>query len=387
MKVFMEFSTRSETLIVGGGVIGLSIARELHLSGVRGITVLEKGVCGEGASWAAAGMLGPQAEADKPDTFYDLCSESRDLYPAFGDDLHAETDIEIELDRSGTLYAAFTDEDVAVLNARYEWQKKAGLVVERLNADETRRAEPFVSPDVRMSLLFPNDWQVENRKLLAALKSFAEINDIEIRENSAIEALVTDAGRVTGAKNKESTFLAGKTVLATGAWSSLIKIDDAPMPFAVTPVRGQMICMRTAKRLFERVIYSRRGYIVPRADGRILAGSTTEFTGFTKAVTEDAVRDLSNMAFEIAPSMDRLPVADSWSGLRPFAADGMPIIGSIDGVADLLIATAHYRNGILLAPLTAKIAADVLTTGSSDRRFDRFSPNRFEAAASRFAVK
>ena len=259
----------TEVLIIGGGVIGLSIARELHLRGMRQITVLDKGVCGEESSWAAAGMLGPQAEADKLGTFFDLCSESRDLYPAFADDLSAETGVNIELDRNGTLYVAFTDEDVAVLNARYEWQGKAGLLVERLNADETRRAEPFVSPDVRMSLLFPNDWQVESRKLLAALKSYAEINDIEIRENTAIESLMTDAGRITGAKTRDSTFTANKTVLATGAWSSLIKIGDAPMPFAVTPVRGQIICMRTAKRLFERVIHSRRGYIVPRADGRI----------------------------------------------------------------------------------------------------------------------
>lgn len=374
-----------EVLIIGGGVIGLSIARELHSRGIQQITVLEKGVCGEESSWAAAGMLGPQAEADKPGTFYDLCSESRDLYPAFADDLLAGTGINIELDRSGTLYVAFTDEDVAVLNIRYEWQKKAGLAVERLTADETRRAEPFISPDVRMSLLFPNDWQVENRKLLTALKRYAEINDIEIRENAAVESFLIDAGRVTGAKTKDSTFLADKTVLATGTWSSLIKICDAAMPFAVTPVRGQMICMRTAKRLFERVIYSRRGYIVPRADGRILAGSTTEFAGFTKGVTDDAINDLSNMAFEIAPSMDRLPVIDSWSGLRPYAADGMPIIGSVDGVENLFIATAHYRNGILLAPVTAKIAADVLTTGASDSRFHQFSPNRFRAAATGFS--
>ena len=370
-----------EVLIIGGGVIGLSIARELHLRGVRQIAVLDKGVCGEESSWAAAGMLGPQAEANYAGSFVDLCCGSRDLYPEFAADLLAETGVDIELDRSGTLYAAFTDEDVAVLNTRYEWQKKAGLAVERLTADETRRAEPFVSPDVRMSLLFPDDWQVENRKLLAALRHYAEINEIDLIENTAVDSLLMKEGLVVGAKTHDSTIFAGKTVLATGAWSSLIKIGDAPMPFAVTPVRGQMICMRTAKRLFERVIYSRRGYIVPRSDGRILAGSTTEFAGFTKAVTDDAIGDLSNMAFEIAPSMDSLPVVDSWSGLRPFASDGLPIIGGLDGLDHLVIATAHYRNGILLAPLTAKITAELLTGAISDRSLEEYSPNRFRASA------
>lgn len=371
----------SEVLIIGGGVIGLGIARELHLRGIREITVLEKGVCGEESSWAAAGMLGPQAEADEAGPFFDLCIGSRDLYPTFADDLLAETGIDIELDRSGTLYAAFTDEDVRHLNSRFEWQKRAGLMLERLTGEETRRAEPFISPDVRMSLFFPSDWQVENRKLVAALRHYADANGIDIRETSQVASLVIENGRVTGAVTTTETFTAGKTVLATGAWSSLIKIGDAPMPFAVTPVRGQMICMRTAKRLFERVIYSRRGYIVPRADGRILAGSTTEFAGFTKTVTDDAVGDLSNMAFEIAPSMDSLPVIDSWSGLRPFASDGLPIIGGLDGVDDLVIATAHYRNGILLAPMTAKITAELLTGAISDRSLDEYSPNRFRASA------
>lgn len=370
-----------EVLIIGAGVIGLGIARELHLRGVRKITVLEKGACGEESSWAAGGMLGPQAEADETGPFYDLCSRSRDLYPAFADSLLDETGIDIELDRSGTLFAAFTAEDEQHLNERYDRQSKARLIVERLTAEETRRAEPFISPDVRMSLLFRNDWQVENRKMLGALRHYAEINGIEIRENTQVGSLLIDNVRVTGAVTSNGTFDAEKTVLATGAWTSLIKLGDMAMPFAVTPVRGQIICMRTAKRVFERVVYSRRGYIVPRADGRILAGSTTEFTGFTKGVTDEAGADLRNMAFEIAPSMDNLHVIDSWSGLRPMAADGMPVLGSLDGIKDLFFATGHYRNGILLAPLTAKIAADSLIDGRKDKGLNEFSPNRFRAAA------
>ena len=144
-------------LIIGGGVIGLSIARELHKRGVEKITLVEKGLCGEESSWAAAGMLGPQAEADEGGLFFDLTLASRDLYPEFAAELAVETGIDVGLDRSGTLYLAFSDEDVRLLRERYKWQKRAGLPVELLTADETRRAEPFASPSVREALFFPGD--------------------------------------------------------------------------------------------------------------------------------------------------------------------------------------------------------------------------------------
>ncbi len=375
---------RSDVLIIGGGVIGLSIARELCLRGVKNITLLEKGICGEESSWAAAGMLGPQAEADEGGAFFDLCRESRSLYPEFAQNLLAETGIEIELDQKGTLYVAFTEEDEQILNDRFDWQKKAGLAVERLSAEQTRRTEPFISPDVRMSLLFRDDWQVDNRKLLAALKSFADSNGIVIHENTRVESILTDRGRVAGTRTNTASFFSDQTILATGAWSSLIKIGDTPPPFSVTPVRGQIIGLRTAKRLFEHVVYSRRGYLVPRVDGRILAGSTSEKVGFTKGTTDEAELELRNMAFEIAPIMDGLPVADHWSGLRPSVPDGLPMIGRIDGIDALFVATAHYRNGILLAPLTATITADTLTGKVTKKRLADFSPDRFENDTNRF---
>lgn len=374
----------SDMLIIGGGVIGLSIAREMHRRGVKKITLIEKGVCGEESSWAAGGMLGPQAEADEGGAFFDFCSASRDLYPAFAAELLDETGIDIELDRSGTLYLAFTDDDVHEIGKRFEWQTRVGLRVERLSAAETLKAEPFVSPDVRESLFFPNDWQVENRKLLVALRKYAELNGIEIREGIEIKHLIYDSGGITGAASETESFFAGTNILATGAWTSFIKLGDSDMPIKVKPIRGQMLCFQMAERQFRRVIYSRRGYIVPRVDGRILAGSTSEQVGFTKGVTDEATDALRNMAFEIAPSLDGLPVADAWSGLRPFAADGMPVFGSIAGFEGIFVATAHYRNGILLAPLTAKLAADALTSGSVDTRLKGFNPNRFRAAATSF---
>ncbi|MEP6787090.1 MAG: glycine oxidase ThiO [Acidobacteriota bacterium] len=375
----MADSGKCDILIIGGGVIGLSIARELHKCGVENVTVLEKGICGEESSWAAAGMLGPQAEANEGGTFFCMTAASRDLYPDFAAELLEETGIDVELDRSGTLYLAFTDEDVAEVHLRFRWQRKAGLPVEHLSADDTRRAEPFISPELRGALFFPNDWQVENRKLLIALRRYAELKGVEILENTNVERLIVDSGRVTGADTAAGPITAGQSVLATGAWTSLIKLGDLDMPLNIEPVRGQMIAFQTAKRLFQRVVYSRRGYIVPRMDGRILAGSTSENVGFDKSLTDAAVERLREMASEIAPSTASLEIADRWAGLRPHGADGLPILGSLDGIDGLFIATAHYRNGILLAPLTAKLVADNLMGGKDSEYFEVFGPDRFRS--------
>jgi len=371
----------AELLIIGGGVIGLSIARELHKRGAKRITIVEKGVCGEESSWAAAGMLGPQAEADEGGLFFDMTLTSRDLYPDFAAELEAEIGIDIGLDRSGTLYLAFSDDDVRALRARYEWQKGAGLPVELLTADEARRAEPFASPSVREALFFPGDWQVDNRKLLAALRRYSEINDIQIIENTPVERLLVEGNQVVGVEVENGEIRGEQTVLATGAWTSLIKVGVADMPFKVEPVRGQIIAFHTAKQFFKHVVYTRRGYIVPRADGRILAGSTTEFVGFEKATTDVAASSLREIASEIAPSIASLAIGDHWSGLRPFAADGLPVLGTIAGIDGLTIATAHYRNGVLLAPLTAQIVADRLISGVDHAAFTAFGLDRFRFGA------
>ena len=373
----MRNSQNTDVLIIGGGVIGLAIARELHKKGIKRITLLEKGRAGQESSWAAAGMLGPQAEANEDGAFFDMTVESRASYLDFAAELFDETGVDIELDRAGTLYLAFTDEDVSVVHKRLKWQRKAGLAVEHLSAEEARKAESFISPSVREALFFPNDWQVENRKLLAALRRYAELNGIEIRENSKAERLIVEGGAIIGAETDAGIFLADKTMLATGAWTSLIKLGLAESPLKIDPVRGQIVAFQTARRLFQRVIYSRRGYIVPRMDGRILAGSTSENVGFDKSVTACAAARLREIAVEIAPDISSLPVADQWAGLRPFAADGLPILGEIAGLDGLFIATAHYRNGILLAPLTAKIAADRLTDGTDSKYLNAFGPGRF----------
>lgn len=362
----------SNILIIGGGVIGLSLARQFHKKGFDKITILEKGFVGQEASFAAAGMLAPQAETNKADTFFNFCNESNKLYPAFATELLDETGIDIELDQNGTLYLAFDENDSIEIRKRYEWQKKAGLEIEHLSAKETRKAEPFVSPDVFESLFFPNDWQVENRKLLKALRKYAELNGIEIFEQTEVTKLITTSGKIEGVETTANEkHFADIVILATGAWTSLIKGEGLVLPF-VKPIRGQMISFHTAKRLFTRVIYSPRGYIVPRRLGKIIAGATVEDVGFENQTTASGIEFIRVNSSEISPSLSGLLVDEKWSGLRPFANKGLPILGEIPEAENLYIATAHYRNGILLAPMTAKVLSEKIADGKNSEFLKEF---------------
>lgn len=381
-----EVSRNREVLIVGGGVIGLSLARELCKKGVKEITILERGQIGRESSYAAAGMLAPHAECEKADEFFHFCTESNLLYPKFAAELLNETGVDIELDRSGTLYLAFTENDLKEIGERFERQTKSAFPVERLSASDVRKTEPFISPDVRGGLFFPNDWQVENRKLLIALQKFAELNRIEIVEDAEVKNLITENGKITGAETESQKFFAPVIVLATGAWTSLLnnrkaivesnaKIYQLP---TVRPIRGQMISFRTAKRLFAKVIYTPRGYLVPRGDGRILSGATIEDVGFDKNLTDSGVEFLRQNALEISPSLANLEIYEKWAGLRPRADDDLPVLGAPHEHGNLYLATAHYRNGILLAPLTAKILAAKIAENKNSKYLEVFSPNRFK---------
>ncbi|MGH9818844.1 MAG: glycine oxidase ThiO [Pyrinomonadaceae bacterium] len=364
----------SDILIIGAGVIGLSIARELHKKAVGKIIVVDRGTAGHGASWAAAGMLAPQSECDRIDDFYRLCTGSRDMYLDFANELVEETGVDIELDRGGTMYLAFTDHDVAGIRARCEWQRSAGLEIESLSAVECRTLEPAIAEDVREGLFLSNDWQVENRKLIAALIEFTRRNDIAIIENTRINSLLTNGD---ARSDDGGTFSAGQVIVATGAWTSLIKIGEAPLSVEVKPIRGQMICFKQSERQFKKVICSPRGYIVPRADGRVLAGATVEDVGFESVNTDEGIRTLRKHAAEISPILTKMRIADRWAGLRPYAADGSPVLGRLLHAQNLFVATAHYRNGILLAPVTAKIMADAIVDNRHSEFLQTFGPQRF----------
>jgi glycine oxidase len=377
-----KLKSTADVIIVGGGVIGLSIARSLALKGVRDILVLERSSLGTEASFAAGGMLAPQAEADSRDQFFDLLFESRVLYPDFAADLRNETGIDVELDTTGTLYLAFNQQDQNEINERYEWQTCAGLPVEKLTADEARMLEPCIASNLTGALRFPLDIQVENRRLLSALAN--SVNELGVRTLCGVnvDSIQTEKFRVKGVQTSAGEFHCSTVVLAAGPWTSSIASSIAT-GVKVEPVRGQMICLTSQPRLTRHVIYSPRGYVVPRQDGRLLAGSTSEAAGFEKAVTVAGVNQIMGNALEIAPSVASLRVVDFWSGLRPKAPDGLPVLGPCGEIDGLIYATGHYRNGILLAPITGELIARTIVEGSLPASLAPFGPDRFVAVSTK----
>ncbi|MEO5858270.1 MAG: glycine oxidase ThiO [Pyrinomonadaceae bacterium] len=344
----------SDFVIIGGGVIGLTIARELHRRGAGTITVIDRGRAGGEASWAAAGMLAPNVECRADDELFRICTASNRLYPDFAAELLAETGIDIHLDRSGTLSLAFTEDEAAELNAKYTWQRNAGITVESLTSDDIRKLEPEISASVHSGFLYPNDWQVENRQLVAGLRKYCELNQIELIENTAMERLVIRGGEARAVETSRGAQHADRVIVTAGAWSDQL----LPVP-KVKPIRGQMISLAASDpRILDRVIYSHRGYLVPRSDGRVLVGATVENVGFSKEVTADAISTLKAAAIEIAPRLAKIEIAEAWAGLRPFVEGEMPVIGRVPDIENAFVATGHYRNGILLAPITAKMIAD-----------------------------
>ena len=246
--------------IIGGGVIGLAVARALALRGIRDVLLIERNSLGAEASSAAAGMLAPQAEANRAHEFFYLTCRSRDMYPEFAAALLAETGIDIELENTGTLYLAFTEHDAEELQKRYDWQTKAGLPIEKLSGAAARQLEPAINEDVRSALKFPLDSQVENRRLLNALAAATARLGVRVETGTAVTSLKVERDRITGIETSRGFISTETVVIAGGAWSSLLGAGDKALPdLRIKPVRGQMLCFQPQLPLTRHVIYSPRG--------------------------------------------------------------------------------------------------------------------------------
>lgn len=374
-----ELNFNPDITIIGGGVIGLTIARALALRGVREVCLIERASLGHEASYAAAGMLAPQAEANTQDDFFTLACRSRDLYANFAASLREETGIDVELDTTGTLYLALTYHDLVEIEKRFEWQTNAGLPVEKLAAIEALELEPCINSTVLGALRFPLDVQVENRRLLSALANSVTKLGVSIVTQTSVESINVDRNRITGVKTSRGQISTPAVIVAAGPWSSSLRLSHPAKPaWEIEPVRGQMISFDARPQLTRHIIYSPRGYIVPRQDGRLLAGSTSEHAGFARQVTAGGINAILTNAHEISPAVSALPIVDTWAGLRPRAPDSLPVLGPCDEIGGLFYATGHYRNGILLAPVTGELIAEAVVNGVASPLLGPFSPGRFD---------
>jgi glycine oxidase len=384
----IQTSETADVVIVGGGVIGLAVARALALRGVRDVRLIERGSLGAESSSAAAGMLAPQAEANRAHEFFYFSCRSRDMYPAFAADLLEETGIDIELETTGTLYLAFTEDDAHELERRFEWQSKAGLLIECLSAADARNLEPSISENLQAALKFPFDTQVENRRLISALAASNERLGVRMQTGTTVTSLKIDRDRVVGVETSRGFVDTNKVLIACGAWSSQLGRSHSDTPdqtgpdkalpnVRIKPVRGQMLCFEANPQIARHVIYSPRGYLVPRRDGRLLAGSTTEQAGFDKRVTAKGVNSILSAALEMSGRIASLELTASWAGLRPRAADTLPVLGPCAEIEGVFYATGHYRNGILLAPITGDVIARAIVDKELSPSLNLFLPDRF----------
>ncbi|MBL8203078.1 MAG: glycine oxidase ThiO [Blastocatellia bacterium] len=366
-----------DVAIIGGGVIGCSIAWRLAQANLR-VVVIERGEVGREASWAAGGMLAPSAEANQADVFFELAAASRAMYAGFARELREVTGTDIEYRTEGTLYLALTDEDEEELERRWQWQRAAELNVKKLNADCVQKLEPILNPKLRWALKFPDDHQVDNRRLMTALESAARQVGVEFWTQTEATALEVSNSQISGVETNRRNVATKTVIVAAGSWSSLLRAttDEAVMDFSVAPVRGQMIALAMPEPALQHVVYSGKGYLVPRRSGHVIAGSTTETVGYNKEVTAEGIASIIERAIEIAPNLSKQSFSEMWAGLRPESKDGWPILGMDSRINGLVYATGHYRNGILLTPITAKAISELVLQGESSHNIEPFGTHR-----------
>lgn len=367
-------------VIVGGGICGLSIGWYLARAG-RPVTVFERGEAGKGATWAAAGLLAAQTEAEPgEETLLPLMLESRALWPEFARELETASGMSVDLRQEGVLAVALDRDEAERLAFAFDYHRSLGLEMEWCDGARARSLEPHLSPRVAAGVFSPHDHQVDNRKVAVALRDAFMAAGGMLCEYSEVEEIVVSGRRAAAVRVGAREFPAECVVLAAGAWSRAIKgLPEESRP-AVRPVKGQMLSLRMPhdSPLIRHVIWGNGAYLVPRLDGTLVIGATVEEQQFDTSMTAGGVHELLRRSREALPGIDDLPIAEMWAGLRPTSRDDAPLLGpaSLDG---LVIATGHHRNGILLAPVTARAIADYILTGRMPDSLRPFAPSRFAA--------
>jgi glycine oxidase len=370
---------KPDVVIIGAGVIGLGIAWRLAAGGAS-VAVFDRGAAGAGASHAAAGMLAACVEAEPgEEALVAFGRESQARWPAFAAELQQTSGIDIGLRSEGTLVVALTADDQARLHHQLIFQEKLGLPLQWISAAETRRREPHLAGKLAGAVLSPQDTQVDNRKLAAALRIAAIAAGATVNEHRPVGAISFNGERADGIVLADSTKVAADVVvLAAGAWSRSIAGIPPELRPPVRPIKGQMLALRmdAAAPLVTHVVWAPGAYLVPRRDGRLLVGATVEEKGYDTSLTAGGMLTLLEAAWRAIPAVEELPIEEMWVGHRPGSRDDAPILGAAP-IRGLVYATGHHRNGILLAPVTADAIARLVLDGLAEPMIRPFGIERF----------
>jgi glycine oxidase len=365
-----------DVAIAGGGLIGSAIALELAQAGLS-VGVFEKGEPGREASWASAGILSPAPEAPGMIPIVPLAKASMGLYPGFVANVEEISGQSVGFRPFGTMDALFSRDATRDLSTLIALHHGLGLRAEPLRPEEARDLEPALSPEVEAAALRPEEASIDNRALTRAVLQAAQKSGAEIFPDHDVEAIWREKGRCAGLKLRNENVSAKWTIIAAGCFSA--NIEGVAVYAPVRPAKGQMVSMRADELKIERVLWSEKVYIVPRNDGRILAGASVEYVGFDKHVTAGAVEKILSDAIELVPGLAKARIEETWAGLRPDSPDHLPILGPTD-LDGLLMATGHFRSGVMLAPVTARLMREWITQQQVSVDWERLSPMRFATA-------
>ena len=341
-----------DCIIVGGGVIGLLTARQLFLEGVD-VLLLEKGPLGGESSWAGGGIISPLYPWRYSNAVNVLAERSKKIYPELTTTLFEETGSDCELINSGLF--TVTDKDKAIINWAEKWSVDARFIND---TEIIHKIESSVGEAVDKGIWMPDILQIRNPEFVKALKASFDYLSVPYQEQIAVEEIMLENNIVSGVRTKQKTFFANKVIIASGAWSAQFSVTQSSVD--VLPVKGQMIMYQGEPNLVKRIILSQGHYIIPRRDGRILAGSTLEKIGFDKSISSSALDELHQAAVELVPLLDKLTVERQWAGLRPGTEQGIPYICQHDDIDGLYIHAGHFRNGIVLGAASAELMADII---------------------------
>ncbi|MEQ8785292.1 MAG: glycine oxidase ThiO [Pirellulaceae bacterium] len=352
-----------DCLIVGGGVIGLSLAYELAQHGLR-VQLLERGRLGREASWAGAGILPPAAAETAAHPLEQLRALSYRLHPIWAARLKEETGIDNGFRRCGGVYLARKVGEAASLHAAHGLWREEQIDSRRLTPQELAQLEPALAPlaqsgRLRAAYHLPGEMQIRNPHHLQALARACADRGVDLQENVEVVGFRRERGRITHVETNRDAFPVSRLCITSGAWTRLL-LEKLSQPNDILPIRGQMILYRCPTKPFTHVINEGPRYLVPRDDGRVLAGSTEEEVGYDKSTTEEGLAELRLFAGELIAELTPGRIEQSWAGLRPGSIDGFPYLGPLPEFDNAYVAAGHFRSGLYMSPGTAVVLGQVV---------------------------